>query len=198
MIQWFEYIDVWSKVKRAARTTISREGSGKYPDDSWKKTILLAEHSPIRKIRAEWKWRDLKSWVSVHFVRHKNGIEHWVTTQRTDRTGIDRDDLPQGAFVKHECDANAAEIIFISRRRLCNQASPETRAAWKEVVEEIRKVDPVLASVCVPECIYRGFCPEFFPCGYCDTEAYKQRLSEYRYKNVGGADNAADRQKDRD
>lgn len=182
MIKWSEYIDVWDKVKRAARTTISREGTGKYPTDSWKKSILLAEHSPIRKIKFNWKWTNLKSWVSVHFVRHKFGIEHWVTTQRTDRTGINRDDLPQSAFVEHECEADAQALINISRRRLCSQASPETRAAWKEVIKEVKKVDPVLASVCVKECVYRGFCPEMYPCGYSETEEYKKELEKYRKK----------------
>lgn len=182
MIKWSEYTDVWDKVKRSARTTISREGSGKYPTDSWKKSILLAEHSPIRKIKFSWKWTNLKSWVSVHFVRHKFGIEHWVTTQRTDRTGVNRDDLPQSALIEHECEADAQALINISRRRLCTQASPETRRAWQEVVEEVRKADPVLASVCVKECVYRGFCPEMKSCGYTETEEYKKELEEYRKK----------------
>lgn len=52
--------------------------------------MLLAEHSPIRKLIISWKWYDLLSWVSVHLVRHKFGVDHWVRTQRTDRTGIDR------------------------------------------------------------------------------------------------------------
>lgn len=180
MIKWSEYTDVWDKVKRAARTTISREGSGKYPTDSWKKSILLAEHSPIRKIKFDWKWTNLKSWISVHFVRHKFGIEHWVTTQRTDRTGVNRDDLPQSALVEHECEADAQALINISRKRLCSQAASETREAWKEVLAEVEKVDPVLASVCVKECVYRGFCPEMYPCGYADTDAYKKELEEYR------------------
>lgn len=180
MIQWWEYADVWPKVKRSARTTISREGEGLYPSDSWKKTMLLAEHSPIRRIRFGWKWIDLKSWISVHFVRHKHGIEHWVTTQRTDRTGVDRDASRQDAKVSHECEANAQALIFISRRRLCSQASKETRETWKEVREIVRKEDPILASVMVPECIYRGFCPEFKSCGYVNTEAYKKALENYR------------------
>lgn len=180
MIKWSEYLDVWSKVKRSARTTIGKEGDGAYPSDSWKKTILLAEHSPIRKIKFSWKWCDLKSWISVHFVRHKYGIEHWVTTQRSDRTGVDRDHSPQGALVSHECEANAQALIFISRRRLCSQAHSETRKAWLEVKAEVAKVDPVLASVMVPECIYRGFCPEFTSCGYVDTEEYKEALRQYR------------------
>lgn len=182
MIKWTEYVDVWSKVKRSARTTISKEEDGSYPSDSWKKTILLAEHSPIRRIRFSWKWENLKSWVSVHFVRHKHGIEHWVSTQRTDRTGVNRDKHPQDTPVLHECEANAQALIFISRRRLCNQAAPETRAAWKEVKEKISSVDSVLGSVMVPECIYRGFCPEFHSCGYTDTDEFKQALAEYRRK----------------
>ncbi len=184
MIQWFDYSDAWPKVKRSARTTINREGEGIYPSDSWKKTILLAEHSPIRRIRFSWKWKDLKSWVSVHFVRHKIGIEHWVTTQRSDRTGIPRDKLPQDASVSHECEADAQALISISRRRLCNQAASETRAAWQEVKDQVAEVDPILASVMVPECIYRGFCPEFHSCGYANTKEYAEMLAEYRKKEA--------------
>lgn len=180
MIEWSEYADVWPKVKRAARTTINRSGEGVYPSYKWKKTILLAEHSPIRKIRFSWKWKNLKSWISVHFVRHKYGIEHWVTTQRSDRTGVDRDKSPQDTPVSHECEADAQALINISRRRLCNQAAKETREAWIEVKDEIAKVDPVLASVMVPECIYRGFCPELFSCDYVNTPEYAERLKEYR------------------
>ena len=180
MIKWSEYVDEWPKVKRSARTTISREGEGTYPSDSWKKNILLAEHSPIRKIKFSWKWTGLKSWVSVHFVRHWLGILHWVTTQRVDRTGVDRDKSPQDTPVEHECEANAQALINISRKRLCTQASPETRKAWQEVKTEVEKNDPILASVMVKECIYRGFCPELYPCGYSETEVYKRELEEYR------------------
>lgn len=180
MIKWSEYTDVWPKVKRSARTTIGREGEGLYPSDEWKKSILLAEHSPIRKIKFSWKWTGIKSWVSVHFVRHWLGILHWVTTQRTDRTGVDRDNSPQNVGIDHECEANAQALINISRKRLCTQASEDTRKAWKEVKDEVKKHDPILASVMVKECIYRGFCPEMFPCGYTNTDAYKKELEEYR------------------
>lgn len=183
-VSWTEYVDVWPKVKAAARTTISKIGSGTYPDDSWKKTILLCEHSPIRKIKFSWKWEDLMSWVSVHFVRHWLGVLHWVSTQRTDRTGINRDELPQNMPVMHECEANAQALINISRRRLCGQASPETQQAWRAVKKEVEKHDPVLASVMVPECIYRGFCPEFKSCGYCNSKQYQQDLAAYRNKNL--------------
>ena len=185
MIDWTTWVDEWPEVKRAARNTISKDGEGAYPSASWKKTILLAEHSPIRKIKFRWRWR-IKYWVSVHFVRHWNGISHWVSTQRTDRTGVNRDESPQKAPVLHECEANAQALINISRRRLCGQASAETRAAWKEVKAEVEKVDPILASVMVPECIYRGFCPEWDKnsCKYVETEAYRKALVEYRNKEV--------------
>ena len=186
MIGWFEYIDSWPKVKRAARTTVSKDGGGAYPTDAWKKTILLAEHSPIRRIRVSWQWVRLKSWVSVHFVRHKNGIEHWVSTQRADRTVVDRDKSPQDTPVMQECEANAQALIFISRRRLCRQASPETRAAWQEVKAKVTEADPVLGSVMVPECIYRGFCPEFHSCGYADTVEFAKALAEYRRREGQG------------
>lgn len=184
MIKWIEYEDVWSKVKRSARTTIRRNGSGEYPSEAWKKSILLAEHSPIRRIKFSWQWENLKSWVSVHFVRHKFGIEHWVSTQRSDRTGVDRDKSPQDTPVLHECEANAQALIYISRKRLCGQASPETRKAWMEVKDKIHEVDPVLSDVMVPECIYRGFCPEFNSCGYVDTKEYAEQLVRYRSREV--------------
>ncbi len=182
MIKWFKYSDRWVDVKQSARTTVGKEGSGKYPTDKWKKNILLAEHSPIRKIKVAWKWENLKSWVSVHFVRHWLGILHFVTTQRSDRTGINRDASRQDTRVSHECEANAQALINISRKRLCSQASPETRKAWEEVKEQVSNIDPVLGSVMVKECIYRGFCPEFKSCGYCDTEQFKKDLEEYRSK----------------
>ena len=170
----------WRDVADAARTTIRLDGGEGEPSPRWKKRILLAEHSPIRKILVSWKWTDLPSWVSVHFVRHKTGIEHFVSTQRTDRTGVDRNAQPQNAPVDHECFANAQAIMFISRRRLCSQASPETRSAWRLVVDALAKVQPELAACCVPECVYRGFCPEFKSCGFASTPAFARAVEEYR------------------
>lgn len=184
MINWTEWVDVWPKVKQAARTTVHKQGEGAYPSPKWKKTILLAEHSPIRKIRFAWRWDGLKSWVSVHFVRHKIGIEHWVSTQRSDRTGVNRDSSPQSALVLHECEADAQALINISRKRLCKQASEETRKAWLEVKAAVAEKDPVLASVMVPECVYRGFCPEFVTCGYAGTKEWAMAVMEYRRKQV--------------
>ena len=179
-IKFLKVKGTWREVADAARTTIRLDEGTKEPSSAWKKRILLAEHSPIRKLCFNWKWSDLPYWVSVHFVRHKYGIEHFVSTQRTDRTGEARDDKRQDAPVVHECFANAQSVMFISRRRLCGQASPETRAAWKLVVDEIAKVEPEVAECCVPECVYRGFCPEFKPCGFCNTPAFAKMVEKYR------------------
>lgn len=178
-VKLLKRLGTWRDVADAARTTIGKEAGEGEPSLKWKRRILLAQHSPIRKLQFNWKWYGLPSWVSVHFVRHKFGIEHWVSTQRSDRTGVDRSKKPQDTPVNHECLANAESIMFISRRRLCNCASPETRQAWRSVVSEIAKVDEAVASCCVPECVYRGFCPEFKSCGYVSTDAYKKAREEY-------------------
>lgn len=176
----------WREVADSARTTIGLDVGEKEPSNKWKKQILLAEHSPIRQLLFKWKWENIPYWVSVHFVRHWLGIIHFVKSQRDDRTQTlnqtheSRSMAPQNTPVIHECEANVQALINISRKRLCNQASKETREAWKLVVEEIKKKDPILGSVLVPECIYRGFCPEFKSCGYVSTDDFKVKLEDYR------------------
>jgi len=171
----------WREVADAARTTIGLEAGTGEPSSSWRRRMLLAEHSPIRKLSINWKWYDLKSWISVHFVRHKFGIEHWVKSQRPDRgMGGNRDAAPQSTLINHECLANAQAIINISRKRLCNQASKETREAWKAFLETLKESEPELYGACIPDCIYRGWCYEYKSCGYHLTENYKERLVKYR------------------
>lgn len=178
-IEYYGTHATWREVADAARTTIRQgQGTGE-PSSAWKKRILLAEHSPIRLLTFRWKWTDLRSWVSVHIVRHKVGIDHFVSTQRTDRTGQDRNKAPQDTPVNHECIANAQAIMTISRKRLCRQASLETRSAWQLLIDALEKDQPELLSCCVPECVYRGFCPEFKSCGYTNAPAFKTALIAY-------------------
>jgi len=179
-----EIKSTWREVADAARTTVNMDKGTKEPSSAWKKKILLSEHSPIRQLIIKWKWADLKYWVSVHFVRHKIGIEHFVGTQRTDRTGEDREIKNQSAPVTHECIANAQAIINISRKRLCSCASLESQQAWKAVLQALKEKEPELYSVCVPECVYRGFCPEIKSCGYKESPEYSAELYDYRDLNV--------------
>lgn len=170
----------WNEVLNACRTTVGKDRVGSQPKTSWRKQILLCEHSPIRKLQVTVKCYDVKSWVATHFVRHHIGVEKYVQTQRTDRTGVNRDELPQGALVTLELDLNGQAIINISRKRLCQQASPETRELWKLILEEIRKELPELYDVCVPECVYRGFCPELYSCHYSESKHFEEAVNAYR------------------
>lgn len=170
----------WREIADSANTTINLEAGEKEPSAKWKRKMLLCEHSPIRQLYIKCKWYHIKSWVSVHFVRHKIGIEHWVRTQRTDRTNSDRSDLTQDNLIEHEFEANAQAFINVSRKRLCQSASNETRVAWQSVLEQIKDIEPELYKACVPECIYRGWCYEFKSCGFHKTEAYQKRLLDYR------------------
>ena len=172
----------WRQVADAARTTVNKEPGQGDPSSEWKRKILLAEHSPIRKIIISWKWTELPWWVQTHFTRHKVGVEWFVRTSRSDRTGVDRSTLSQDALIEVEGEANPQAIINISRKRLCRLASPETREAWQAFLETIREIEPELYSVCVPECVYRGFCPEINSCGRTEWgyEEFEKELVRYR------------------
>lgn len=182
-IENFKHEDNWQDVKDATMNTIGK-ATGKYPDSEWKLKLIRAEHSPIRKLKFSWRWIDLPYWVSVHFVRHKIGIEHFVKSQRSDRTGEDRTAKTQDAPVSHECECDGQTMINISRKRLCACASPETRAAWQMVKDEVAKCEPELAHCMVRECVYRGFCPEMFGCGYDKTAAFQRELEAYRSNDL--------------
>ena len=184
-IKRLEQITSWKRVLNAARRTIGKKPVDKEPSNSWKAKLLLAEHSPIRLLEFDWTWGEIQQWVTTHLVRHHEGCEKFVHTQRVDRNpeleGLSRDELPQGLLNDMDMTANAQALINISRKRLCSCASKETREAWKQVKEAIREVDPIMADKMVPECIYRGFCPEFInPCGYANTQKYQDDLTNYR------------------
>ena len=50
--------------------------------------------------------------------------------------------------------------------RVDDYLSPkETREVWQAVVNELKKVDPIVADYCVPMCVYRGSCHEINSCG---------------------------------
>lgn len=178
-----DQVTSWKRALNAARRTIGKAPLVKEPSKSWEAKMLLAEHSPIRLVEFDWTWKDIMQWVTTHLVRHHEGCEKFVHSQRGDRRvlPVPRNELPQGALNDMDMTANAQAIINISRKRLCSCASKETREAWKQVVEAIREVDPVLADKCVPECLYRGFCPEFMnPCGYSKTKKFEEDLQKYR------------------
>lgn len=172
----------WNRALNAARRTVGKERIEKEPSDDWKAKILLAEHSPIRLVEFDFTVRSIRQWVTTHLVRHFIGFLPFVSTQREDRKKLDcsRDELPQGSLNDMDISANAQSLINVSRRRLCSTAAKETREAWNNVKLSVSKIDPIVASKMVPECIYRGFCPELKCCGFAYTEKYANELKEYR------------------
>ena len=154
----------WQEVLSDCRSTVGKEPLEKEPSDNFKRSILIAEHSPIRDILIKWKWRGIKSWIATHFSRHK--FECFIKTQRSDRTGIDRNKLPQDAPVDFVGEANVQSLIDTMRKRLCYQASPETRAYAEDLKRAITEVQPEIGNVLVPNCCYRAGCPELGTCGY--------------------------------
>jgi len=174
----------WIDALDAARVTIGKKPLNKEPSDKWKRQMCLARHSPLRIVEYSWMMRDVPQWVTVHFVRYGIGILKFVRTQRDDRRSDikDRSKLPQGALNDMLVRANAETILHISHQRLCSKASKETRELWQLFVDKLKEIDPILASKCVPNCIFQGFCPEMKSCGYADTDNFKQRIKEYRRK----------------
>ena len=180
-----EFATTWKRALNAARRTVGKKPLDKEPSKSWEAKMLLAEHSPIRLVEYDIAFEDIKQWVTVHLVRHWLGFIPFVHSQREDRRdlGVPRDELPQGALNDMDFSVNAQAMINISRKRLCSKASPETRDAWQKVVDAIGEIDPVMAEKCVPNCVYRGFCPELESCGFVNTPKFKEMLEKYRNTN---------------
>lgn len=157
----------WTEIKNQCRHTSNKEDTNVPATKEFIKKILISEHSPIRLGRIKWSWDGIKSWISVHFARHWLGWDKWVSTQRTDRTGYDRDSARQDALVDMDIEANPQALINVSRYRLCEQASVETREYAEDLKREIKNAgQEELSNVLVPNCIYRAGCPEFQYCGY--------------------------------
>jgi hypothetical protein len=148
----------------------ARAMSGKKPKDldseTWYK-FLKSEHSPIRVATYRIILEDLPYWVSVHFTRHKIGVEHFVSSRRPDRTGQERS---PGDLVRHEMVANAQALITMARKRLCRKASTETMFAMADICQAVSLVDMQLYIAMAPDCVYRGVCHEMQPCGLQDQQ----------------------------
>lgn len=157
----------WTEIKNECRHTTNKKDSLIPATNEFIKKILISEHSVIRLGRIKWRWAGIKSWISVHFARHWLGWDKWVSTQRTDRTNIDRDAARQDTLVNMDIEANPQALINVSRYRLCKQASDETREYMEDLKVKIKKGgQEEVSNVMVPNCIYRAGCPEFSCCGY--------------------------------
>ena len=170
----------WKDVLNAARFTQRKEPLAKEPSDDFKRGIIRAEHSPLRCLMFNIDLYDIPYYVSVHLVRHIHA-QPFVSTSRPDIDGNmkPRDEQRKTDPVNMRLFLNAQEIINISKVRLCAHAEKETRAIWHQIVNELHKQEPLLATACVPSCIYRNMCPELNCCGYAGTDAYLLAREEY-------------------
>ena len=101
----------------------------------------------------------------MHLVRHIHA-QPYVKSQRNDRQdNYDRTKAPQDSPVTMIWDMNAEELMVIANKRLCNQASKETREVVQLMCDAVLKTNPEFKPFLVPMCAYVGECKEMYPCG---------------------------------
>lgn len=169
----------WEEVVNDCRATVKKPELGHEPSSEFKRRILIAEHDPIRDIIVKFRWRDIPYWVAMHFKTHI-----WrsrTNSQRNDRQAqYDRTKAPQDAPVDFIGDVNAQHGIDTSRKRLCYQAAKDTREYWEDLKIATREIEPEISDSWVPNCVYRGGCPETPSCGYWKrlTEQHPEILTD--------------------
>lgn len=192
----------WKRALNEARRTVGKAAIDKEPTEQWKRNVMMAEHSQIKLVEYTISFTDLRQWVGVHLLRHPFVLP-FIHSQRVDRRDdIEqmterymavisddiknspdfnrRDYLPQGQPNDQDFVVNVQTLINISRKRLCSCASKETRAAWYAVKNAMAEHDATVAAFMVPNCIYRGFCPEINSCGYYTGKHFERELNDYR------------------
>lgn len=159
----------WERCKLLALNTMGKKYTGSEIIDEWKHKILKAQHSPIRTLMFTIRLT-IPYFVSVHLVRHKIGVEHYVQSQRNDRQSkYDRELAPQNAMVSHIIEVDAETLMFMANRRLCGMADPTTRFVMTKICREVEKVSPEFIGHLKPMCEKLHECPEFVSCGYWEA-----------------------------
>lgn len=152
----------WSLIKSACMTTVGKQDKKEEPTTEWKRKILIAEHSPIRRSNIYVKWEQIPSYVSTHLARHHEGIEKYIQTSREDRTDIPREERKQTDMVSMQMDFNIQGLINVMSKRLCTCADKTTREYMMDLKEEIKKYDEDISWSLVPSCVRCGGCIEEF------------------------------------
>ena len=153
----------WMLCKKCALVTVGKNAVTE-PTAEWKHDILEARHSPIRELKFVFEL-EIPYWVSVHLCRHIHA-QPYVKSQRNDRqTDYDRNSASQDAPVRMIWSMNAEELMVIANKRLCKQASEETRQVVQAMCAEVLEKCPEFEGLLVPMCVYHnGRCHEMKPC----------------------------------
>ena len=164
---------MWVK-ECAIGTMLGKEAKTK-PDSAWTHRILEARHSPIRELWYKFVLRDIPYWLSVHLVRHHVGVNCYVQSQRNDRQSkYDRNSARQDAPVTMRMSLNAEALMTLANKRLCYQASSETRIVVEEMCRLAIEATPELEGLLIPMCEYHGnTCHEMKPCGRFEPKELK-------------------------
>lgn len=179
--------DMGYDLQEAAMNTINKSvvDSKKLTPELFNK-YLVSEHSPIRSIIIRISMIDISYYTSVHFARHVHAL-HYVSTNRPDRVKKARsvDDT-----VNHIMDCNLQSLIDMSRKRLCYKSHPETVKVMQAIVKALHDSEDeylyALSCHLEPNCLYRGFCPEFKSCGF--LERYKNGVRQEETARQDGRD----------
>lgn len=170
----------WDEVYDSALFTQRKEVLDKKPTSKWKLKTCYASHSILRDLMFSIKIENVESFVISHLIRHKKEYtQPYVQTLREDLTGISNESVTRLTKNGVKFVLNAKSIIDISRVRLCNKASKETILVWKAVLEELKKIEPELVKVCVPQCIEKGFCTEYKTCGFDKSKTFNLDRVEF-------------------
>lgn len=159
----------WEEVKRRCLITVGKKMINP-PDMEFKKKILKARHSPIRRLRFSFLLEGIPSFASVHLCRHVHA-QPYVKSQRNDRQSeYDRDKAPQSEPVDMILDCGGEELCIIANKRLCQLADKITREIVQMMVWLVNQKCPEFEDVLVPMCEYHnGICHEMFSCGRCSN-----------------------------
>lgn len=161
----------WDLCKECALTTVWKEIKTE-PTLTWKQSILRARHSPIRTLMFMFRIENIPYHISTHLCRHIHATP-FVSSQRNDRQDrYDRNTAPQNAPVNMMWWMNAEELMVIANKRLCQQASQETKELVQMMCWLVEEKCPEFKGLLVPMCKYHGdVCHEINSCGRCDKRA---------------------------
>lgn len=159
----------WLFVKQCAYGTIGKH-TDTPPSMAWKECMLTARHSPIRELHFAFELINVPYWVAMHLVRHHVGCQPYVQSQRNDRqSDYDRTKASQNAPVNVIWTMNAEALMTIANKRLCRNASEETRRVVRWMCDLVLEACPEFIGNLVTACEYNGVCHEMNCCGLVDS-----------------------------
>ena len=157
---------------------------------------LIAEHTPIETVQLRIEFSEMDKSSIAQFVRHTDKQpRHFVQSSRPDLNGGKPRD--PNALIMYTAFYNPQALILMMRKRLCASAEKRTRQIAALLKWELMKSEnsllQAIGEVCVPNCVYRGGCPEpWMKCNFFESHTNFQfieiisRYCEYNehFKNI--------------